>query len=345
MLSEHDGEQAVFIGPSGTKLADVLDELAASPSAARLAVSSSDYVELFTAVLAGNVVRPPLRAGLRVRILGLLEARLTESDRVVLGGLVEGTWPPESNTDAWLSRPMRLELGLDLPERRIGLTAHDFAQLLGAREVILTSPPKSPARRRSRRASSSALPLYRAIVGNGRSSAARLMLHVGTRTRSPDGAAGARTGPQPAAARCARPGLSVTEIEHWLRDPYTIYAKHIFRLRPLDPSMPNPVQRRAALSSTLLSASSRKLSARTCPPIRSRSCSRSAENIFPKLRIIPRRERSGGRDLSASRAGLRTGKSNGEAALRRSMPRSGGCMKSSWRKAASGCAASPTASS
>ena len=79
---------------------------------------------------------------MRVRILGPLEARLTESDRVVLGGLVEGTWPPESRTDAWLSRPMRLDLGLDLPERRIGLSAHDFAQLLGAREVILTHAAK-----------------------------------------------------------------------------------------------------------------------------------------------------------------------------------------------------------
>ena len=27
----------------------------------------------------------------------------------------------------------------------------------------------------------------------------------------------------------------MTEIEHWLRDPYTIYAKHILRLTPLDP--------------------------------------------------------------------------------------------------------------
>jgi ATP-dependent helicase/nuclease subunit B len=27
----------------------------------------------------------------------------------------------------------------------------------------------------------------------------------------------------------------VTDVEHWLRDPYTIYAKHVLRLLPLDP--------------------------------------------------------------------------------------------------------------
>ena len=62
-------------------------------------------------------------------------------------GLVEGVWPPDPRTDPWLNRPMRHALGLDLPERRIGLSAHDFAQLLGAGEVFLTRSAK--ARRRA----------------------------------------------------------------------------------------------------------------------------------------------------------------------------------------------------
>ena len=234
-LSRDGADESAFRGPDGTKLADAFDDLAGSEAAAALAIRTSDYVEMFVAALAGRVVRRPPRSGAQVRILGLLEARLTESDRMVLGGLVEGTWPPDSKNDAWLSRPMRLDLGLDLPERRIGLTAHDFAQMLGAPEVILScaakiaGAPTVPARFLQRLA---------AVAGPRWPEVAKRGAHYLAWARAldrPEGPVTAEPQPAPKPPRALRPkGLSVTEIEHWLRDPYTIYAKHILRLAPLD---------------------------------------------------------------------------------------------------------------
>ena len=233
-LSRDGDREHAFAGRDGTQLADALDELATSEAAAMLNILPSDYVELFSAAIVDRVVRRPPQPGARLRIFGLLEARLTQSDRVVLGGLVEGTWPPESRTDAWLSRPMRRSLGLDLPERRVGLTAHDFAQLLGAPEVILShaakigGAPTVPSRFVQRLAAIAG-PRWGAAVDRG---GAYL-----TWARELDQPKKVAPLPQPAPKppRIVRPKrLSVTDIENWLRDPYTIYAKYVLHLTPLD---------------------------------------------------------------------------------------------------------------
>ncbi len=118
------------------------DDLLAEQKPSGLMVQLGDYPDVFQTAYADRMVRRPESATAHLHIYGQLEARLTESDRVILGGLVEGVWPPAPRVDPWLSRPMRHELGLDLPERRIGLSAHDFAQLLGADDVILTHAAK-----------------------------------------------------------------------------------------------------------------------------------------------------------------------------------------------------------
>ena len=172
---------------------------------------------------------------MRVRIYGPLEARLQTVDRVVLGGLVEGVWPPETRPDPWLSRPMRHALGLDLPERRISLSAHDFAEALGADEVMLAYPAKLAG---TPTVVSRFVQRLAAVAGEHRWEQARekgRTYLAWARTLDHPTEIKRMDKPAPRPPRAARPiALSVTEIESWLRDPYTIYAKHILKLRELD---------------------------------------------------------------------------------------------------------------
>ncbi|MGE0563355.1 MAG: double-strand break repair protein AddB [Pseudolabrys sp.] len=236
-LSRDDsGLSVALVGRDGEALASALTEIADNDAAQSLTVDAADYPETFDAVAADRTVRQAEPPDVRVRIFGLLEARLQPTDRLVLGGLNEGVWPPDIRSDPWLSRPMRHQLGLDLPERRIGLAAHDFAQGLGAGEVFLTraakvaGAPSVPSRFLQRLA---------AVVGGKRwaKAAGRGEQYVDW-ARSLDAPKTPPTpvkAPAPTPPREARPKqLSVTEIEDWLRDPYTIYAKRILGLTPLD---------------------------------------------------------------------------------------------------------------
>ncbi len=91
------------------------------------AIEPGSYPVLFRSLAEERAVRPAFGRHPRLAILGPLEARLQSFDLVVLGGLNEDSWPRAAATDAWLSRPMREKLGLEQPERAIGLAAHDFA--------------------------------------------------------------------------------------------------------------------------------------------------------------------------------------------------------------------------
>ena len=235
MSADGDGRIAVFDGHDGQQLAQAFDELPASIPA-HVALEIADYPELFSTAFANRVVRRPQNEDASLRIYGLLEARLTQCDRVILGGLVESVWPPAPRIDPWLSRPMRHDLGLDLPERRIGLTAHDFAQLLGTNEVILTHATKvggapSVASRFLHRMKAIAKPaIWKTAIDRG-----AYYVRCAESLDHPDIVEPiAHPAPKPPVA--LRPlQMSVTEIEDWLRDPYTIFAKRILKLTPLDP--------------------------------------------------------------------------------------------------------------
>ncbi|MDO9059243.1 MAG: double-strand break repair protein AddB, partial [Bradyrhizobium sp.] len=107
-----DGVAVAFDGPQGSALAAAFDDLLAGQAPSGLMVELGDYPEVFQTAFADRIVRRPESARAQLHIYGQLEARLTQSDRIILGGLVEGVWPPQPRIDPWLSRPMRHELGL-----------------------------------------------------------------------------------------------------------------------------------------------------------------------------------------------------------------------------------------
>ncbi|HKB00131.1 MAG TPA: double-strand break repair protein AddB [Methyloceanibacter sp.] len=224
---------ALWQGDAGEALSVLLAELIEEGRAVTL--KPDEYPEFYRSLVAGEAVRPLLGLHPRLFIWGPLEARLQQSDLVILGSLNEGVWPRPEEAGPWLSRPMREKLNLPPPERRIGLSAHDFTQALGAGEVYLTRAlkvdgvPTVPSRWLQR-----LLALAKAAGIEAKlAPAAPWVAWARERDRAPK--LDPAKPPEPKPPLEARPRqLSVTRIERWIANPYEIFAKDILKLEKLN---------------------------------------------------------------------------------------------------------------
>ena len=179
----------------------------------------------------------------RLRIFGAIEARMVRADRLILAGLEEGIWPKGAPIDPFLSRPMRERLGLPPPERRIGLTAHDFAQAAAAPDVILVH---SERRGGAPAVESRWLWRLRTLArGAGQALPERADVLAWARDLDAPGPYAPISRPAPTPPVADRPRrMAVTRIEALTRDPYAVWARDILKLFPLE--RPNePVEARA----------------------------------------------------------------------------------------------------
>jgi ATP-dependent helicase/nuclease subunit B len=231
---ESGSPEAFWESADGAALAGLLDGLVADGEELDLAPGE---FPAFLAALMGDVsISRPAGADPRVHVWGTLEARLQSVDLLVAGGLDEGIWPAATRTDPWLSRPRRTALGLPPPERRIGLAAHDFVEAAAAPRVVLTRAEK---RGGTPTVASRWLQRLAALLDEaGMKEMTERGARFVTMARNLDSAGIPRPvrRPAPAPPLAARPrGLSVTEIETLIRDPYAIYAKHVLKLEELEP--------------------------------------------------------------------------------------------------------------
>ena len=220
-------------------------------------LASEDYLHLFRSVCVGRSANPePYLVHRQISIRSSIDARMHCPDLVIAGGLNEGIWPRQQMPDPWLNRDMRKQAGLLMPERRIGLLAHDFQQVISARNVILSRSvrnqdrPAVPSRWLSR--------LVGLLGGLGDEGKAALgdMRHRGEvlldqvrQMEAPATPLIPASRPAPCPPQHARPRqLSVTEIRTLVTDPYQIYARRVLGLEELRPIGAQP---EAAVRGTL----------------------------------------------------------------------------------------------
>ncbi|PJE27541.1 double-strand break repair protein AddB [Pseudooceanicola antarcticus] len=242
-----EGTGALWDKDEGTAALRVMEKLAQDAPHGDV-FTARDYGDLASAILGTEEVRNPDEPHPRVLIWGTLEARVQGADVVILGGLNEGSWPEATQPDPWLNRQMRKDAGLLLPERKIGLSAHDFQQAVAAKEVWLTRALRNqdaetvPSRWLNRLTN-----LLSGLPGQGGPGALAAMEARGAHwlglVRGVEAPVSAPRAPRPSPAPpvAARPReLWVTDIRTLIRDPYAIYAKRILRLRRLNPLMRDP---------------------------------------------------------------------------------------------------------
>jgi ATP-dependent helicase/nuclease subunit B len=238
---DETGAARLWAGDTGEAAAAFIAELSQSaPDFSSIAADS--YLELIEVLMDGRVVRPRYGRHPRLAIWGPLEARLQHADVMVLGSLNEDTWPPKVDVNPWMSRPMMKAFGLPLPERRIGLSAHDFAQAFCAGRVFLTradrkeGAPTVPSRWLFR---IDTLVRGSAWEMNNARRAGRWL--AWQRALDAPAQSCPTEPPAPRPPVTARPRkLSVTQVETWMRDPYATYARHVLGLKALDPIDADP---------------------------------------------------------------------------------------------------------
>ncbi|TCQ99629.1 ATP-dependent helicase/nuclease subunit B [Neorhizobium sp. JUb45] len=230
---------ALWSGEAGERLADMLSEVIEANG--QMEADGPQWIDVVTALTTAEAVKPKALSHPRLFIFGTLEARLQSVDTLVLGGLNEGSWPGQSVNNPFLSRTMKVDLGLEPPERRIGQLAHDFEMASGTRRLIYSRSLRQGT------APTVASRWLQRLLALGGPDFARELRARGDVYRSWAGLIDAAPS-QPVAKRPSPtppPELqptkySFSEVGRLRRDPYSIYAARILKLDPLKPFNEDP---------------------------------------------------------------------------------------------------------
>lgn len=243
-VDDEDDLSKLWGDEAGEALANLLSGVMEAPSG--LELNGADWAGVLNALISGEAVKPRAMSHPRVFVWGTQEARLQHVDTVVLGGMNEGVWPQQAGTNPFLSRAMKIRMGLEPPERRAGQIAHDFQMASGMPRVIYSRALRSGG---APSVASRFLQRLTAIAGTEIAASMRQRGDIYIRyadaiDKSAREPSAVRPEPRPDASLIPS-RYSFSEAGRLRRDPYAVYARRILRLDPVAPfnADPGPAER------------------------------------------------------------------------------------------------------
>lgn len=220
----------IWAEAAGHLAADLITEIAALAADHNEEMRFSDFHPILRQLMDNQAVRPMTGGHPRIFIWGLIEARLQHADLMIAASLNETVWPPIKEADPWLAPRIRSELGLPGLELRIGIAAHDFSSVLGAKKILLTR-----ARRDARAPTMPSRFWLRLEAMATDLKRAEYLPYWAKMLDEPRGFMPVeRPAPNPPISE--RPKrIAVTRFDSLQSDPYSYYASNILGLRKLDP--------------------------------------------------------------------------------------------------------------
>ena len=228
------GAETLWNGNNGETLSKFFSELLEFSDIVG-EIPQGQYLDFFEALLSGIMIREKYGAHPRLRILGAIEARLCSFDCIIISGLNEGTMPETSSSNAWLSRPMQKDFGLPLPEKSIGVLAHDFYEMACGKEIFLTRAEKVQGTPTVKSRWWLRIETVASALGFDitKITSSPYLKWAQTIDKSKNVSPILPPAPQPPIE--ARPReLWASDIEKLLYDPYNIFASKILKLRKLN---------------------------------------------------------------------------------------------------------------
>ena len=228
------GSSVLWKGDAGKTAAKFFTQLLSS-SETLGNINGQDYLPLLCELMGLESVRARYGTHPRLSILGPIEARLHHFDTVILGEVNEGIWPKPAQADMWMSRPMKKDFGFSLPEKAIGILGADLCGFLAVPQVVITRADRVDGvpMKKSRW-----LLRFETVLKAMQSDILKItdtgFSSLANRLDKPNAYTPIKA-PAPCPPLFARPRrLSASGVDLLIQDPYSVFAKYILKLYPLD---------------------------------------------------------------------------------------------------------------